>query len=311
MIVGNIYSFGKSCGFVQNSIIEFSLESFVLLNKSLGIKCVEIPMDVFFDSDDKIGLLNFLNFLDRYKIDLFPALENYSYEYMLFLNDAGIFDERKFVRVKLSKFYGGNRHLNEDLYTSSIENFESFMELIRTNSSFSNIRFLVENHQDISYLDIDYFINKYPDHVGITWDTGNTITCGLTIDRFLERYSRSIYHVHLKDYRIIRDNHDIQLQRCILGQGYVSLDKIIKELHTKVSFSIELGAHHKRFCNISNDSWWFGFDTSYRDEVLDFIFSHAESEESSSGNINLDLERCEYIASLNTFKSRIYAAINN
>ena len=73
----------------------------------------------------------------------------------------------------------------------------------------------IENHQDFNSLELLDIANSFdPALIGITWDIGNSLAVGDTINSFYTNTSHLIKNVHLKDYKVFHSTNGIRLVRC-------------------------------------------------------------------------------------------------
>lgn len=258
----SIYSFGYSAGFISDN--RFGAEAFqnltlrdlAFLTKKLGLGGIEFPLDKYFKDPQSDGLKEFIDEMDTLEIKLVFDLENFSSQYLKKVVPILISYGSKFIRVKVSNFYGGNRYKNFN-YLEDLKNFE--IQLVESLPILkeSGLRLLIENHQDIVAEDIINLINKYGhQYVGVNWDIGNSLPTGETPNTFLEKLGSYIGNVHLKDYKLYKSQKGYIMTRCQIGGGFVDFIGILNSLNGKVPMTIELGAHNSREADINIPEYW-------------------------------------------------------
>jgi sugar phosphate isomerase/epimerase len=286
LVFGNVYSFGRTAGFFGGRST-MSIEDFVDYFSLLNLDGIELPFDKYIragEGDKIIALKGKLEGREH-----FVSLENYSLDYVMFLFDYGILMEGDVFRVKLCNFYGGNRSWNLKNYHDGLLKFKCFMDESIVFLTERRLKVLVENHQDLSFLDLDLLLKEYTPVIGLVWDTGNTLTTGLTLNRFVDKYRDHIGHVHLKDYCLESTNKGINLHRCVLGKGFVDFGLIFRNLDSRVSYSIELGAVTPREMYYKVDSWWENMGKNNSQIMHEYLDSL-----SLSSSINLGPEKTEF-----------------
>jgi len=259
----SLYSIPYSVGFIKNvdgleEEEKLSIVDVALMAKKLGLGGIEFPidicfpdleekqLDIFFEKMRILGIkctIDFENFSCRNTKKILPILNKWSI---------------KFIRVKISSFYGGNRHLNPKYYKDLVT-FEDNLKVCIDDLNRYSIKILIENHQDVVVEDLLEIIKKYgKEIVGVNWDIGNSLPSCETPETFLKKTGEFIENIHLKDYKLYKHNDGYSLNRCALGDGFVDFDNIFKQLKSSKSLSmtIELGAHFPRVANINNSNYW-------------------------------------------------------
>lgn len=300
MIVGNIYSFGKSAGFAAGSERVLGLSEFIDLNIELGVRKIEIPFDFYFNINSSFLLKNFVKTCEQKELSYFIALENYSFDYLMYLN-RNLPRQERFVRVKISRFYGGNRHLHSEMYRNSLLEFRLFMSRVLAEDELNLWTILIENHQDVSYQDLEGLLDQYKGRLALVWDTGNSLPTGLTPQLFSEHFRSSIKHIHLKDYQLSIIDGDLYLARCVLGLGHIDVVEVVSEF-SNIDLSIELGAHAPRVCKWSDPAWWNSVEQKTKDRVLSFVGDKIGINATLPGVISFESELSDYKDSINVIK---------
>ena len=279
----SIYSFGYSAGFLTDHRISakkyqtMNLNSFALLAKDLGFGGIEVPIDKYFPDPEKNKLKEFLREMDILGLKVIFDLENFSSNYLRlispFISDYG----NKFVRVKISKFYGGNRYLNAECYLSDKLEFNMNMDNSIEILDSLDIKLLIENHQDIVVEDILDLIAKYgPERVGVNWDIGNSLPSCETPITFIEKLGKYIGNIHLKDYKIYSCLEGYIMSRCELGKGVIDFSSLLSLLsnYGNIPKTIELGAFNSRMANVNIPEYWLhsnGIDENGRLKFMNYV----------------------------------------
>ncbi len=316
----SIYSFGYSAGFISDNRVgaksyqKLTLRDLAYLTKKLGLGGIEFPVDKYFKDPIMDGLKEFIEEMDSLGLKLVFDLENFSSQYLKKIQPILISYGAKFVRVKVSNFYGGNRYKNfnylDDLKTFEIHLAES-LPLLKE----SGLRLLIENHQDIVAEDLLNLINKYGhQYVGVNWDIGNSLPTGETPSTFFDKLGSYIGNIHLKDYKLYPSEKGYIMTRCQIGEGFVDFKEILNSLNNKFPMTIELGALNSREADINIPEYWdhtLGINQIQKAHFINFINQNLISNsdwrtpwELGSSPKNLaKLELKEIINSVNYLKS--------
>jgi len=318
------YAFGYGCGFVNDSRAEatglqnMSLEDLSSIALAHNMGGVEIPVDKYFKVKSIDIFENYLKSLNESGLRLIYAFEHFDADFFSLMAPFLNFQNGKFIRVKISNFYGGNR-FKEEMYSRNIEDFKNELRKSVGVLDRYKIRVLIENHQDVTLYDIFEIVDEFgQDRIGVNWDTGNSFPSGETVESFLKKSIHLIGNVHLKDYKIQLSDDGYIMHRCALGDGVVDFDYLITELckyNPLTPFTIELGAMNGREAMINNELYWQftkGIDLEQRERLTGFIHSRAENsrpistlwEQKSSPNLILKAELAEVIQSI-TFIQKI------
>jgi 3-oxoisoapionate decarboxylase len=319
------YAFGYGCGFikdnresaagVQNITLE-KLSQIAIANKLGG---VEVPIDKYFKDRNIEDLESYITKLKELDLKLIVAFENF--ENLYFAKIAALLNKNgnRFVRVKISNFYGGNRY-KEAIYERDLNLFRNEVSKSIGDLDKYNIKLLVENHQDVTLKDIFDLIEEFgPERIGVNWDTGNSFPTGETVSSFLNKSIHLIGNVHLKDYRVQSSSNGYIMHRCGLGQGIVDFQYLIRELinvNPEMPFTIELGAMNGREANINNDEYWHyteGVSFEGKNNLISFISENLEDnkvistlwEQQAEPCVIMEAEFNEVIDSTNYIKKII------
>ena len=180
--------------------------------------------------------------------------------------------------------YGGNRYLSTT-FQRAVDKFKINIEKLFPTLKEYDVAMAIENHQDFNSLELLDIANSFdPALIGITWDIGNSLAVGDTINSFYTNTSHLIKNVHLKDYKVFHSTNGIRLVRCPLGDGIVDYIDLFKKLSShNVNMSIELGAQITRECNINKLDYWKHLSKIdlNKKEYLEFINKVALSSKKS------------------------------
>ena len=58
----------------------------------------------------------------------------------------------------------------------------------------------------------------------MNWDIGNSLPTGETPLQFYENLKDHIYNIHIKDYKLVKNENSIEFHRCIIGKGNINID---------------------------------------------------------------------------------------
>lgn len=267
----NMYSFGYSAGFIRpDNAFEkvITLEELVNESRKLGLAGIEFPFDKYFDKHSYAKGVNFLKKLSQENVKFFLDFENLNVDLLKKvipeLASLGI----RVSRIKMDQtrktIYGGNRHMmvnfeeTKKVFISKLKNLASLLKEY-------DFTLAIENHQDLHSLELMDIIQSIdPNHLGINWDVGNSISCLDTVDSFYQNTKEAIKNVHLKDYKVYSSRNGIRLVRCPIGSGYVDYKKILNDIDENKnieSYSIELGAQITRECHLNDDAYWNAYSS--------------------------------------------------
>ncbi len=267
----NMYSFGYSAGFIRpDKAFEkvITLEELIKESRKLGLAGIEFPFDRYFDKHCYAEGVNFLKKLSQENVKFFLDFENLNVDLLKKvipeLASLGI----RVSRIKMDQtrktIYGGNRHMmvnfeeTKKVFISKLKNLASLLKEY-------DFTLAIENHQDLHSLELMDIIQSIdPNHLGINWDVGNSISCLDTVDSFYQNTKEAIKNVHLKDYKVYSSRNGIRLVRCPIGSGYVDYKKILNDIDENKnieSYSIELGAQITRECHLNDDAYWNAYSS--------------------------------------------------
>jgi sugar phosphate isomerase/epimerase len=267
----NFYSFGFYGGLMRGhdrKIPTIGIDGLVELVEKYGLGGIEIPIDRFYSVDKIDYAIDKIKQIQSKKCSVFIDLESTNVEYISSLvprlPDLSIFT----LRIKMDQIgktiYGGNRYISSSFKQSVIE-FKSQLKSLLPILRKYGVSLAIENHQDFhssELLDLSRSISR--ELIGITWDIGNSVSVLQSPESFYIDTKDIIRNVHLKDYKVHKEESGISLRRCPLGEGYVDYVNIFKKLkaNTKIiNMSIELGAQSPRYCDINNNKYWEEFSS--------------------------------------------------
>jgi sugar phosphate isomerase/epimerase len=284
----SVYSFGYSAGFLDDKRINSkkyqNLTPFkiALIAKELGLGGIEIPLDKYFANPVKDDLKGFINQMNKIGIKLIFDLENFTTEYLELIAPYIAEYGSKFIRVKISRFYGGNRHINSSYILDKKEFYKKIDESQEILKEY-NLKILVENHQDIVANDILELINIYGENlIGVNWDIGNSFPTCETPNSFFRKLGKYIGNVHLKDYKLYSCFDGYIMSRCELGKGVIDFKEILDLFPTEnIPLTIELGAFNSRVAEINNSNYWLhtdGISSDEKDIFIKYINEHSEKD---------------------------------
>jgi sugar phosphate isomerase/epimerase len=278
----SVYSFGYSAGFLNDTretslnYQNLTLSDIARYAKDLGLAGIEFPIDRYFPDPIKGNLEGFFHEMNEIGIKLIFDLENFTSNYLKSIAPYIAKYQSKFIRAKISRFYGGNRYKNyiyiddkKEFYKNMDESFGVLREL--------DLKILVENHQDIVLNDIYDLISKYgEDRIGVTWDIGNSFPTGETPNSFVEKIGNHIGNIHLKDYKLFSCSEGYIMSRCELGKGVIDFQEIFKLLmkYGEIPMTIELGAFNCRTADINKSEYWdhsTGISIDEKNSFLSYI----------------------------------------
>ena len=254
----SIYSFGYSAGFVNEKELgeTMDLEDLNKLAAKMEVTGVEFPVDRYFSTSGCSGLAAYVADCRGNGMQAAFDFEQINVSQILgFLPTIAACD--RWFRVKVSNFYGGNRHRHRTQYEQDVARFHSQMKKLHPALRDAGVRVLIENHQDIVLADVFRLVDEYGEEVvGVNWDIGNSLPSGETPDTFLSKASGLIGNVHLKDYQIFKTADGYAMRRCALGQGVIDFKNILPKLDFNIPLTIELGAWRTRTASINDAHYW-------------------------------------------------------
>jgi L-ribulose-5-phosphate 3-epimerase UlaE len=252
MIALNTYSFGLGLGLAKGSKKTMNFKDFINFSKKNNIQILEFPIDYFLNKENQT-IEYYLNLIKKAKFETIIDLEALNPKIIKKLSKLSEKYDLKIIRIKMSNFFGGNRHLIKNFYQTKIKFINELKKSIKIIKD-SNLKFAIENHQDLNSEEIIDIIKKTSHtKVGINWDIANSLATIETPEEFFKNAKKYIINVHSKDYKIVKSNDGFYLKRCIIGQGVVDFKKFVNFFKThNINFSIELGAHISRHCNFKN-----------------------------------------------------------
>ena len=285
----SIYSFGYSAGFLIDNRETakpyqcLTPKAIAIISKELGLGGIEIPLDKYFPNPVNDNLEGFINEMNALGIRLVFDLENFTSNYLRRISSFLADYDSKFIRTKISRFYGGNRYKHPVYLEDKKEFFKNMDESLEILDDLG-LKILVENHQDIVVNDIYDLLEKYgQDRIGVNWDIGNSFPSCETPDSFFEKLGKYIGNVHLKDYKLFSCKEGYIMSRCQLGKGVIDFDKVLKLLsnHSNIPLTIELGAFNSRVAEINNPDYWNhspGISPNERDHFIKYINENSSIE---------------------------------
>ena len=324
----NYYSFGFYGGLISNSsrsepILDINQLASLAQKHNLG--GIEIPFDRFYDHDAiKEGIETIEKILNN-GLSVFIDLETFDVNYINSLLPMLSRIDIDIVRVKMdqigSTIYGGNRYMSPT-FNASVEKFQKKISKLMPALDKFGVALAIENHQDFHSLELVDIANKFnSDLIGITWDVGNSLAVGDTIDSFYANAGHLIKNVHLKDYKVFKSTRGIRLVRCPLGDGIVNYADLFSNLALlDVNMSIELGAQITRECDINENCYWENLsdiDLNKKD-YMEFINNVAikssnclsNYEKGLSNNALIKSELKEFEISVENF-NHVFLEMNN
>jgi sugar phosphate isomerase/epimerase len=261
----SLYSFGYAAGFITDdrpdaAAPSITRETLIDLAISHGLGGVEIPVDRCFA--DAAEAEAWVARVHARGVRVTLDVEEFAVDTVRALLPSASRLGLRWVRIKLGACYGGNRHLVAD-FAAQAQAFAEALRALLPALRRWGIRLLIENHQDLTAEElVDIIGATSADHVGITWDVGNSLAAGDTPASFLRQAGGFIGNVHLKDYRLARVAGGVALTRCALGQGVVEFPALLAELRHRqgpVPMAIELGAQHARVAQVEHAAYWPAF----------------------------------------------------
>ena len=279
----NFYSFGYYGGLIKDQTRQrplLDLDELVTLVEEYNLGGIEIPFDRFFGKDKIQDGVAYLKNIKESGLSVFLDLEETNSAYIKLLLPFLTQLDVNVVRIKMDQIgrtiYGGNRYLS-DSFGEAVNIFKSQLQDLVPDLKKYNVSLAIENHQDFHSSELKKLIEQIsPEHLGITWDIGNSSSVCDSPASFYETLEPYIRNVHLKDYSLMRSEKGIKLVRCAFGDGYVDYGLILPKLltnHRIVNMSIELGAQITRECDLNVENYWSAFKgvDIDKDRFLDFV----------------------------------------
>lgn len=284
----NYYSFGYLGGFIDKSIDKMTAEQLTQLSLENNLGGIEFPADYLFE----LNINELDHFLNKYinKINIFISFENFISKNLKtiipILKNHGI-DK---ARIKMSNHFGGNRFKVKNFMIE----YDEFINDLKSMNSFlieNDFQLLIENHQDLNSIDLLNIINTISNKsIGVNWDIGNSLPTGETPLDFYQNLKNYIYNIHIKDYQMIKNNDRIEFNRCIIGEGNIGINNILKMLISDdyhYSMSIELGAYKKRVSYIFSEEYWKSYscyDVNHKLRFFNFVNSQIKNTINADDN---------------------------
>ena len=276
----NYYSFGYLGGFVDKSIKKMTIKELSQLADSLDFGGIEFPVDYLF-CDKYLDLDNYLK--NNKGLNIFISFENFNVKVLKLiipiLKRNGIHK----ARIKMSNYFGGNRYKMID-FQKILEEFTNDLNRLKFFLLDHEFQLLIENHQDLNSHDILKIINAISEKcIGINWDVGNSLPTGETPAQFYENIKDHIYNIHIKDYKTIRNKNAMEYHRCIIGEGNIGLNDILRLLIQEDyngMMSLELGAYTKRVSYVFKEEYWAAYpcyQDNHKLKYFDFVNSKIKS----------------------------------
>ena len=264
----------------NNKENDWKFIDFIKYIKKNKIKGIEFPID-FFSKKEKKNFEYYFKILKKNKIYGIIDLEDISIRYINQLMQLSSKYDFRFIRVKMSNLFGGNRYLQSNFQPKKkifIKNLKKASAIIKK----TKLKILIENHQDLSSLEIIKIIKscKYK-NIGINWDIGNSLpTCETPTD-FFNNAKKYIYNVHCKDYKVILSSKGFYMKRTNLGNGVINFKLFAKYFKSKkINISIELGAHISRHSHLfqTDFSKYHNISRKKLDKFKSFIKKNSVNE---------------------------------
>ena len=214
MIALNTYSFGIGLGLAKGSKKLMNFKNFINFSKKNNINTLEFPLDYFIKKENK-KIEYYFKLLKKNKFKTVVDLEELDPKIIKKLVTLSKVFDFKIIRIKMSNFFGGNRHLIKQfkvIQKKFVKDLKKSVEIIKN----SKLKFAIENHQDLSSKEIISVIKKTStEKVGINWDIANSLATIETPDEFFKNAKKYIINVHSKDYKVIKSSKGFFLKRCV------------------------------------------------------------------------------------------------
>lgn len=275
----SIYSFGYSAGFIRDDRPEaiapmITLETIADLAAKYGLGGIEFPVDRYYKAGELDRADSFISEVCRRGMRASVDLENFDVSYLRALLPILSRNQLRFVRIKMSSFYGGNRY-REPGFENQRSTLIKTLRLLLPELRDRGVKLLIENHQDLGASDLIQIIGATSaDCVGVNWDIGNSWAVLDTPETFLKKAGGCIGNIHLKDYKLFRCEKGFFLSRCALGEGvadFASLLSELRRLQGPVPMTIELGAQNTRRADVFDPAYWEAYGPSLAKEAIEFF----------------------------------------
>ena len=188
----------------------------------------------------------------------------------------------------MSNHFGGNRFMVNN-FCNEYETFIKNLESLKAYLVDHDFQLLIENHQDLNSYDILHIIEKVSYKcIGVNWDIGNSLPTGETPLQFYQNLEDYIYNIHIKDYKILKNEDSIEYHRCVIGEGNIGINDVLRTLiknNYSCPMSIELGAYSKRISHIFRQEYWDSYP-DYDDNHKLGYFDYVNSCINGTGNIH-------------------------
>jgi 3-oxoisoapionate decarboxylase len=286
----SIYSFGYGAMFINdyrrnNDLRILSPIDLIDICHKYDLSGIELPIDRYCSEFDSKQISKLFDQIYNNNLEIKVDFENISSKYtnniLPLLKDYGI----EYFRVKISNFFGCNRY-NHPEFNLHYNDFIQYIDDVINSLMKYEIKILIENHQDIILDDYYKIWDIFPrEHIGINWDTGNSIPALETPMDFLNKMFPYIGNIHLKDYNIYQTNNGYKLVRCPLGKGVVDFYKIfsfIREKNIEIPMTIELGAMNSRQSDIYIDKFWEALPSineEHKGRFINYIESNYKTDQ--------------------------------
>ena len=264
----------------NNKENDWKFIDFVKYIKRENIKGIEFPID-FFAKKERQNFEFFFEILKKNKVYAVVDLEDLSLKYIKQLVMLSGNYDFKFIRIKMSNLFGGNRYLQNN-FNSKKKRFEEKLKKCSKIISNTKLKILIENHQDLSSIEIIKIIKKCKyKNVGINWDVGNSLPTCETPSDFFNNAKKYIYNVHCKDYKVILSSEGYYMKRTTLGNGVINFKLFVKFFKdNNINISVELGAHISRHSHLfkNNFSKYHNVSKKKLDKFKSFIMKNSVNE---------------------------------
>ena len=183
MISLNAYSFGYAMGLLNKNKIWY-FKDFINFIKKNNLKRIEFPVD-YFSKKEKKNFEFFFKILKKENIKFIVDLEDLNINSFITLKNLSKKYDFTLIRVKMSNYFGGNRHLIKNFNLTKKTFVKKLKKIVRILKD-SPLKIAIENHQDLNSKELINIINKTSKKkVGINWDIGNSLATIETPEDFL------------------------------------------------------------------------------------------------------------------------------
>lgn len=254
----------------------WTLEQFIEFASAHGLGGVEAPLARFvpdLETNRLEGLRQMLK--DRnlfFLMDVETALDSEQIlKLMPFAKQFG----SSIIRIKSSNVLGCAREKLGQSWSEHVKRCISVINEIAPNLREQGLKIAVENHQDLDSNDLLQIVESVGDNiVGVNYDIGNAFSVCEDPLKFAEKLGSAIINIHLKDYKIYRNENGFELARCPLGAGSVDFKKVLSLLAKtapSAKMVIELGALEARNVAWLGASFWKEIKPRHQDELVTFF----------------------------------------